>query len=331
MGKAITTKKHIKGHSYHPYLPKGDLNLTRSQVNQEGFRDARAGDFRFPSNSVISPAGKVEYKSGYHESAMPTDTVIFLRGATDNKNGTHTLPKSVGSGSFWTGYISRVVSSKILNYLLDLADGFRTDTAQTILSAPEGKAAGHSGSGVYTGGQSSAHDLLRAGVARMLDLAVNTPGLTRESLATYFASLTVTSMAPAVIARTVLGGTANLKAGDGAKLEYEQNRNEMKRRTEAIFKALTPNEQAFVKLYSQEFLNSTQIGVDKSCRRHIPNERSTSPERDAHASHKKEVDGGGYSKLSAQTSPTKSAPVDVQHTGMYVTEPVRGRRRERDD
>lgn len=313
------------------YNSAQDLTLTAAQAAAGGFRpmSLNGGEFRVASNPTLA-----NYSSGYHEASVTTDTFIFLRGATDNKNGTHTLPGTVPKGSFFTPYGGTVVHSDNLNYVLKYADGFRTDTAQTILSAPVGLAAGHSGSGTDTTGQSAAHDLLRKKIMDILVLPpTTTKGLTERSVATLLASITVTSMAPAEIARKITGGTATLKAGDTARAQWEAKRNEAKRRVQEMFDTLTPDEKAFVHAHGDDFMDSTQSGLTPKPRR-IPSLRATSPERDINGGDLTlgEVAGGGYLAGAAAATPTLALKAPPELTaltdlGPSVTEPFRGLRR----
>src|SRR5579859_5248468 len=116
-----------------------DPTLTEGQAKKGGFRPealGTGGDFRHSSTPTL--AG---YSTGYHEASVTTDTFLFLRAATDNKDGTHTLPGTVSSASFFHDFAGKTVYSSTLHIILKYADEFRTDTAQTILAGPKATAA----------------------------------------------------------------------------------------------------------------------------------------------------------------------------------------------
>lgn len=336
MGKYSKTKKK---HSLKPkkgtlkvkqsvltptlYSTKTDRTLTKGQGEAGYFRNiSKGGSFRTPSNKTLSG-----YSTGYHEAAVTTDTFKFLRDAKLNKDGTQTLPKNAPKNSFWKKFTKQKVNSKNTEFILNKADGFRTDTARTILSAPGGRAAGHSGSGLNTEGQAAAHDLLRKAVWELLKVPPKTKGFSERSVALILASITVTSIAPGEIARTVKGGTGSLKAGDIAKKNYEANRTETKRRVEYLYNALTPQEQQFVDMHVRLFMDRTQEGVPVNKRRKIPPKRATSPERGRGIIVPGEVAGSGYLKPSPLLKPLKLPPIVESSTAMYVTEHMRDVRR----
>jgi hypothetical protein len=305
------------------YDASEDLTFTESQAKRRAFRLGleKGGDPRHPSTETIH-----KYSTGYHESSLTTDTIEYLRQAKDNNNGSHTLA-NVPSGSY-KGYGGQKVYSSTLSTLLKYADGFRTDTAQTIMSGLEGKGAGHSGSEVNTKGQSAAHNLLRAKIVEILQLdPKKTKGLTERSLLVFQGAVTVASMAPGQIARTVKGGTASLKGGKRAQENWEPNRNEAKRRVDETFDALDSDEQGFVRSHAASFLDSTQLGVTAG-QRVLSLKRPTSPIR-GQALVSGEVSGGDY--LTGATAPTlratKKPPVSAAEMGTYMTEPFRAQRR----
>ncbi len=315
----------IANHRQKPkprYARVSDPTLRRTQADTGYFSKYPRRNFRAPSNPTLDG-----YSSGYHESAVTTDTYKFLSEARNNGNGTHTLPDAP-KNSFWGKYTGERVDSKVLEYILEFADGFRTDTAQTILSGPEGLAAGHSGSNIDTTGQSAAHDLLRESIIKLLKTdPKKTPGFTEKSVATILASITVTSIAPGELARNVKGGSRSLKAKN-VKLNYETNRTEAKRRVEAIYGTLNRVEARFADLHIQEFMDSTQQeGVPQNDRRVRPSLRATSPERDTSSIKPNEVAGRGYLSSSPTLAPLKRPPSKLRDIGMYITEPFRALRR----
>lgn len=267
------------------YDPAKDSTLTRAQAANEGFHTGQ-GNFRSPSNPTVHG-----HSSGYHEAVVTTNTYYFLRDAKPTGRGTYILPNAHGN-SYFHPYSGREVPAQSLEIVLRLADGYRTDTARTILSAPGGKGAGHTGSGVSLKGQGPAHDLLRRAVMDVVMTDPRTPGFSERSVATLFASITVTSMAPGEIARTLPGGSSTLKSS-AAKVTYEVRRNMAKDHTGALNAQLSPAEQLFVRNGAQRFIDSTQEGVIFG-RRQLAPDRPTSPRRVSALGIANQVEGGGY-------------------------------------
>jgi hypothetical protein len=313
-----------------PYTPSRDTTLTLTQSEAGGFRPQALYnpgiDFRADSTPTLSG-----FSTGYHEAAVTTDTFNILSSATDNRNGTHTLVVEKDN-AFFKKYNGHEVNSTSRDIVMSLADVYRTFTSQTIMSAPRGKAAGHPGSNIKETGKNKAHDLIRKSTMDILRLDPKTTlGMTRKSVATLFAAITVTSMAPGEVARTVKGGTSGLK-DFRAKPVWEENRNEGKKRTEALFQDLTPSEQHFVTYYSTAFMNSTQEGVT-TFKRNIPSLRATSPEREVRiVSVTNEVQGGAYIDGERSVSPGRSRPsiappTTISEQGLYATQSFRTYRR----
>ena len=300
---------------------KDDHTMTVSQSWQDSFFVVgRNGKVSFRARSNMTLRG---YKSGYHEAAVPTDLFDFLSRASENANGTHTLGPASSATSSLSRYKGRKVNSETLGIIIKQADRFRTDTAQTILSAPKGRAAGHAGSETKTDYQAEAHDLVRHAIMAIMPERGSKPnGLSEESVATLFGAITVSSMAPGVVARAVTGGSRSLKAGIKAKNDWEINRNEAKRRVNAKFKTLTADEQDFVHSRVEAFINTTQ-GVIKS--RRVARSRATSPEREPKGGLKDEVQGGGY--VSTSGDPSLGHPAFAKELGTFFTQPFRAARR----
>jgi hypothetical protein len=309
------------------YKPINDRGLTIAQSKLGGFKpdlykDGKPGEFRFPSNPTLN-----HHSTGYHEAAVTTDTFNYLRSAKSNMDGTHTLSDKVNKGSYLKQFAKKKVDSQLFKWILKHADGFRTDTAQTILSGKNGTVAGHAGSGIARKGEPSAHDLLRKVVMDILQLKPsNNNGLTEKSVAIIFGSVTVSSMAPGKLARKVTGKTKSLKAGQLAKKDWEVLRNKAKARVETLFNKLDAKEKEFVRKHAVNYLDSTQIGVPANSRRVIPTLRATSQERDDAEVLVDEVAGGDY-KNGGQTLQVDKQPPEVEFLGLYVSESLRARRR----
>lgn len=303
------------GHApFATYSSRRDATLTHSQAERARFHTI-GKTFRAPSNNTLNG-----YASGYHESAITTDAFNVMKNAKNNKNGTHTLRVS-GSRSYFKN--GEKINTTALQMVTKVADGFRTDTAQTILSASNGKSAGHSGSGISTIRQKDAHDLLRKKTLDILKLnPQTTQGMSVRAIETLLASMTVTSMAPGSLAREVNGGSHKLKS-TAAKMNWEMNRNESKSRVQLLYSQLEPSEKTFVNRHASEFMNSTQEG---SPSRIMSMERPTSPMRTIFSGRDGEVRGGEYSPNDIH-KPKLLAPINASENAMYVTAPLRSDRR----
>lgn len=259
---------------------------------------------------------------GFHEAAITTDTFFILRKATKAKG---VFPDVTRRASFFYEYSNKKFPTSTLKILLEVADGYRFHTVRVILSAPGGLAAGHSGSKLAQMLQDAAHNLLRAAVMRLLELPPNTKGLTLHSIIYLFGAIAVTSIAPGVIARKMKGKTATLSDA-AAKVTYEEDRNEMKRRVEAFGEGLTDDEKAFARGQSRKYLASTQENITKPPRG-MSSGRSTSPERKTDVVVKGEVAGGEYVGPATSLNPKRSPPKNIKQVSLYMTEGGRVRKR----
>ena len=316
------------------YETPEDTSLNKKQATTGAFSTG-AGNFRSPSNPTLQG-----YRSGYHEAALTTDTWNFLKKAQPQYSHSgppthtdkHRLPGSAPQNSYFEQWTGQWVYSKTLEWVLRAGDGFRTDTAQTIISAEEGLPAGHTGSDLSLTRQSEAHDLLRAKIMELLRVDPKTVGLTEASIHVIMGAMTVASIAPGEIARKLAGGTASLKAGKPAKKKWEENRTEAKLRVRESFDLLTPDEQAFTNAHARSFLDSTQENVPSLKRRRM-GPRATSPLRETAISLASpgEVAGGGYLATEPSLQARKATPMSkpgrpLAGMGMFVTESLRGER-----
>lgn len=308
-----------------------DNTLAPRQVFLRGFRPSAykklKESFRYRSNKTLGG-----YSSGYHESVITTDMFLYLRRAKLSTNGTTcTLPHYLLRSSFFYKYNGAKVRSDTLMMMLENADTFRTDTAQTVLSAPGGKVAGHSGSALSLKNQAAAHNLLREATMNVLLNDMNdggTKGLNKESLAVLFSAITVISMAPGKLARNIDGGTSALKAGKVAKANWEQNRNKAKVRLDALYGSLDTDSQKFVMFHTDNFLDSTQKNVNVQ-RRSLCSANPHTPFRGPSQVVPGEVGGEDYSLNGAFPPPLDlRAPAAPESFGAYVTQVFRGDRRE---
>ena len=295
-----------------------DRTLTLSQRASGGFKpDAHttSEDFRFRSNPTT-----VGVSSGYHEAAVTTDTFTFFRNADDQGDGTAELPSTANTAPL-QALQGAIVDKSVLDFLLGAADGFRTDTALTILSAPDGEPAGHSGSGISQSGQSAAHDLVREACARILQ-DPETAKVTPQAVTVALGAYVVGSIAPGEVARLV--STDTLKAGPTAIATWEQRRNEAKARVEGLFATLSDDEKTYVQRHSQAFLTS----ADPTGGRHLgqnatpARKRATSLPR-LETNHGTEVSGGKYDQTRAHEASTAPPLASASDVGVYVTQPFR--------
>jgi len=263
-------------------------------------------------------------RNGRHEAAVTTDTLKYLRDAFDNGDGTHTLPPTGKAKSYFVKHEGETVYSKPLRWTLKHMDGFRIDTGQTVLSAPKGSATGHTHSNLNTSLQDDAHNLVRDATVRLLKIDPDkTPGYTERAIVTIFSSITVTSMAPGELARTVAHdpGKSGLRDLD-VRPVYEAQRNEIKRRLNERFDELDDNERKFVNFHAKAFMASTQSAKKGSLARTV-GDRAASPARDEDKKSPGKIGGGPYSKASKPIRAKKRAPEDLVQFGMFLTEPAR--------
>jgi hypothetical protein len=321
--KDITKSLARRRTSFRPFT---DLTLTRDQADQQGFRPEAfrtpRQDFRYRSN--LTRRG---YKTGYHEAVVTTDTFEFLRTAATALAGPVVLP--LRPGSYFAKFGGESVDAAQIRMLLRLADGYRTDTAQTILSSPGGHAAGHAGSDLDTKNQEAAHDLLREKVMELVRLPLTEPGMSESSVSVLFGAIAVTSMAPGEVARQVKGGTTALKAGEVIKNDWEVRRNDAKRRVKSAYDVLNDPERSFVFSHASTFLDSVQMGGATMTRRiGTPGttDRPTSPMRGRGIVDTGKVAGEGYDS-AAGPSVTHTPPANVAEWSLWFTQPFRENRR----
>lgn len=298
------------------YSASSDKTLTASQSSSGGFRPLGTdkvvqakpideGEFRFPSNPTQSG-----HSSGYHESFGTTDTMRMLSRRKVKKGGKAELP-SWNTNTALTGYSGASILETNVKPVAEASDGARTDTAQTILSVPGGKSAGHTGSGVKTTGQAQAHDFLRHQVVRTLQ----EPGVTPGVAGVLAGSITLMSIAPGQIANTAQN--ADKLKDSGVSTQYEQRRNNGKRKLDEYFDALSPNEQATVLKLTQQGMSDLK---DKK-RKLIPG-RPHSPLREEQSSPGASISGGGYlPPVSVPTTPSLAFPT-LPATASPGTQPL---------
>lgn len=290
-----------------PYAMEDDSTLTTSQANNGRF--GTPADFRSRSNETLSG-----HSSGYHEAFVPTDYYKALAAAKANKNGTFTY---VALGQ------TIDISAERRSVLMSVADTFRTDTARTVLSAPNGAVAGHSGSGVRQTNQAAAHDILREMIN---DLAIMShPGITPESLAVAGGIVMCYSIAPAVLAATA----ENIdQMKDQAFLaSYETARDQMKVRVTVANQLLTPAERAFTAYVTQSMC--MKVGGGRLADGCVSPRRFTSSSSSSSSSSTM-PQGGGYIAQSgtfANSSPSMLPPAETNQLGAYASEWHRNFRR----
>jgi hypothetical protein len=320
--KRSSRNPSLKASSIEPDQPKNyyDVNLdsTLRDIQRDIFADSPY-NFRSPSNPTT-----LLFSTGYHESVVTTDMFTYLQKTTELKGDRAQLSNSTKS-KIIGAYTGKIVSKTIVESLKALGDGFRTDTAQTILSGPNGTAAGHSGSNLSTTGQASAHDLLRKKVLDILEHTESeTKGYSEKALATLMGAITVASIAPATVARSI-EDSGKLK-DFSAPERWEKDRNEMKARVNASFVELTDDEKLFVLQHTQSFMESI-----KDTNREMDKEKPFSPERDVNYKDSgKTIMGGGYTdKLVGR--PKLEPPSSVREYGYYFTQVKRLARPQKKD
>ena len=283
------------------YSASSDKTLTSSQSSSGGFRPLgtdkviqakpiEENEFRFPSNPT-----QAGHSSGYHESFGTTDTMRMLSRRKVKSDGKSTLP-SWNTNTALTGYSGASILEANVKPVAEASDGARTDTAQTILSVPGGKAAGHTGSGVKTTGQAPAHDFLRHQVVRSLQEPDMTPGVA----GVVAGSITLMSIAPGQVANTAQN--ADKLKDSGVSKQYEQRRNQAKRKLDEYHQALTPAEKATVMKLAKQ-----GMGDIKDSKRKLLTDRPYSPLREENGPSGASISGGGY--LPPVSTPTATSTI----------------------
>jgi hypothetical protein len=304
------------------YAARDDRTLTSSQRKSGSFRkdvvdnvsagrSSGKGAFRSPSNPTSRG-----FSSGYHEAFVVTDAVDQLSRRKVGGKGFSSLPKN--SRGYWKKHSGAKFPEKNLRHVLEAGDGARSDTARTILSAPRGGVAGHSGSGVHTASQSQAHDLLRDQSIRVL----SDPKIKPDVQGVIAGTTTIWSIAPGKYASRAKNA-AKLK-DSSAKSSWEEDRNEAKLRVRASFRQLPKKDQQRVLKHEENFVDS--LG-DKN-RKRSRNEPG-SPLRETGSRKGNAIHGGDYfakqskSKRPRLDPPAKASP---RETALYITEPFRVKR-----
>ncbi|MFH1805297.1 MAG: hypothetical protein ABID63_10470 [Pseudomonadota bacterium] len=313
--KIRTLRKQAAGHQKiiaKYYTPTKDKTLTVDQARSGGFaprNGKKISKFRYGSNQTIHG-----YSSGYHE-VLPTNVYDVLEKLRESKMKTKTI--TIAKKSIQT-------TDKILDDILEIADGFRTDTAQTILSIKNRKVAAHSGSNLNTKGQSEAHDLLRETVGDMIDENnSHKNGRTQNSMAVVLGSLAVSSMAPGEDIRKSGLPFSSLKAAH-ALTDWETRRNDAKLYTNAVFNTLSQSEKIFTQYHINNYLKKSS---DLNNKRTIGINRSTSPLRKIN--YKKNISGGKYLNAIEESkilNKSLNPPNNVKELGLYMTQPLRSDR-----
>ena len=312
---------------------KNDFTLTKQQAKTGQFKGP--SNFRSPSNATT-----LNYNSGYHESALVTDQHDKVQKEL-NKNNNNTTFKFKYDKKGWKGNKNFVLNTNTTKTVLNLGDGFRTDTAQTVLSAQNNKGAGHTGSNMKTTGQDGAHDLLRKPMFNIMQQQMDDQqGITKNSIATLMSAITVNSMAPAKIANTVAFGSnkKSLKAKHVQK-EYEKRRNLSKVRLDKMFEKLDDKEKDYVLKNTEQFLNSTKDSKNPNKRKLAPT-RPRSPFRNPVSNSNDTFQGGDYIDLNNNTQnltldnissinqydTNLDPPDDSDFWGHFLTQPFRTER-----
>ncbi|MDC0598908.1 hypothetical protein OAP18_03630 [Gammaproteobacteria bacterium] len=296
------------------YTPINDKTLTDKQAKQKGFRPdylSSGKSFRFPSNLT-----KNSYSTGYHESFVTTDTAVMLKSAYNAKQSSMTFQSK---SKVFAPYVNKSVSTQRVENMIEIGDGLRTDTAQTILTYDKGSA-GHTGSNVNQTGQSKGHDYLRiSNMNVMYDTNV-----VPETIAVIGAAVTVNSIAPAVEANKIKN-IKNLKA-NGVSKSYEHQRNVSKTRVNHLFQKLPQKQQQLAIHHISEHYSNMN---PKNSGRKLALNRPTSPRR-IESTPSQFLQGGNYDTSKTGFSPPQiniDQKAALREKAMYATQPFRANRR----
>jgi hypothetical protein len=294
------------------YSSRNDKTLTKSQAKKGAFR----GDFLKKKNSSFRSASNKTldgHRSGYHESFLTTDTAVNLR----KTHKTGKFPET--NRKVYAPIIGKEIDRDRIKAFIDIADGSRTDTAQTVLSGPNNKAAGHSGSNVSTVGQSRSHDLIRnVGMDALMDTDLNVTEAVVLS-----GALTVSSMAPGVEANK-LKSINKLKSS--SPQEHEPSRNMAKKRVFSEFGKLSAGGRARVRKHMKPYFKSINDDIPT---RFLGKGMPTSPLRKPETHPNSFVSGMGYDLTSEMSPPsiTIAKNAKPKEKALYLTQPFRANRR----
>ncbi|MFN3495213.1 MAG: hypothetical protein ACK40L_11965 [Hydrogenophaga sp.] len=302
---------------------KDDLTLTAGQASSGGFRPNAVGvvetwsgedpgNFRSPSTPTSDG-----HRSGYHEAFVTTSTFNKLASSEQVVNPYTGAPFGRNNQVRPDGPV--FFPSDNLSALLRAGDGARADTARSILSMPDGRAAGHSGSHVSTVGQAEAHSLLDAASLA----ALCGPELSQEAMGVLAGAVTIFSNAPGELAAATEGATS-LK-DQRARQTWEADRNEAKRRLYTSFARLGPEEQQVVMAQMQALAQST------AGHRELMDGLPFSPIREQSGSPHAPIRGGTYDHgagLGGEPQVGSPGSTQPQETAAYITQPLRAPRRQ---
>jgi hypothetical protein len=299
-----------------------DLTLTGAQASRGGFRPDAVGvvetwsgedpgNFRSPSTPTADG-----HRSGYHEAFVTTATFNKLASSeqvvnpyTGEQFGSNNQVRPDGPVFFPSGNLSA---------LLRAGDGARVDTARAILSMPDGRAAGHSGSHASTVGQADAHSMLDAASIA----ALCGPALSQAGAGVLAGAVSIFSNAPGELAAATEG--ADGLKDQRARQTWEADRNEAKRRLYASFVRLSPEEQQVVMAQMQALAQS--IAGHRELMDGLP----FSPIREQSGSPHAPIRGGTYDHAAGLGGePQVGSPVSPQpqETAAFITQPFRSLRR----
>lgn len=285
-----------------PYLSSGDRTLTAAQAKSGAFakeatnaairgKKISSADYRVRSNPTVASS---RHSTGYHEATTTTDTAVFLSGRTIGSPRS-TLPTNT-SNTALSGYSGKTILEANVRPVLEAGDGARPDTARTILSVPGGTAAGHSGSGAYTGGQMAAHDFVRHQTMRML----NEPHMTSGIAGVASGAVMVMSMAPGRYAKTVKD--AGKLKDVAARQTWEADRNAAKAKLAHYHATLSPAEQRTAMSLARSAMSDLQ-----DPQRWLLPDVPHSPMRSPTGSPGAAIAGGGYRQPPPLSLPASAA------------------------
>ncbi len=317
------TKKKAKKPSYSIAR---DETLTSLQASTSSFRrqvvdDLVAGKavtkgaFRYASNPTLRG-----FSSGYHEAFVVTDMTDKL--ARRTKAGKFSRMPKEKSG-IWAKHSQAKFSESQLKPMLIAGDMARTDTARTILSAPGGEAAGHSGSGVKTTGQGPAHDLLR----KHSMSALQGGSLSQKGWEVQSGAMTIYSMAPGMLGSQA--HNASKLKDQAARDDWEDRRNESKLRLHAEFKKLAQDEQDTIMGNIKPYAKDISASGERLTSLDAPASplRSTKRPKASNALQGGAYESGKKARLTAEPQEWLGASSKPGETAAYITQPFRTPRR----
>lgn len=293
--------------SSNEYELKSDKTLSKLQKITGSFR--RKSSYRVESRKT-----SLGHSTGMHEEVVPTDVMKLFDNAKPQKNGKIRVV-STNKNSPFSIHGPIDAHPEVFKWVVEAGDGFRSDTARTLLSV-KGEAAGHSGSNLSTKNQQAAHDAIRETLITILEKEPSSQ-VTKRSISVAFASIAMISYAPGELIRSNLKNRS-LK-DKSAALDWELRRDAGKQKVDKLWDGLSLEEKKFVRGIAQQHLNrvATSGSTPAASARSLELDRARSPTRSLKTLDG--VQGGGYVSGPLMAVGVAGPPKGIREIGMYAS------------